>query len=454
MIDITEFGAKGDGSALCTEAFRQAVAAAGEAGEPVRVPAGTYVTGTIDLQGVSLHLDAGAVVRGSSDPADYPEMPFHHNELGTLRALVVCLGGQDVVIDGEGTIDLNGSSFYDFSSPIVPESRVPFTQAQKAECTVKHSWRPSQSVFFYQVKNLTVKGITVLDAPCWTFSFNECQNVKVLGLTIDTNLNVPNDDGIHVCGCDGGDHLRLPHLHRGRLHRHLRYYGLGQAMREHCDHQLRAAVLLKSHCHRLYLQPHPQRAHRQRDHPGEQPGPVLYVQRPGRPGGERAGRQHGDRYPGAGRELVGQRGAHLLYGVKHDYHIPADQNPHRETPVNYRNIVIRDVICAGGERHWRRGHRKQLRERDAAGHHHGAQALCQFSPEGEHLRPGSRPDGGGGAGGLLCVPEGCRRRDGAGYDADSLQRAGAAGGGGAVRPAPPGRKEERAQATACALSLF
>ena len=80
---------------------------------------------------------------------------------------------------------------------------MPFTQAQKAECTVKHSWRPSQSIFFYQVKNLTVKGITVLDAPCWTFSFNECQNVKVLGLTIDTNLNVPNDDGIHVCGCDG-----------------------------------------------------------------------------------------------------------------------------------------------------------------------------------------------------------------------------------------------------------
>ena len=36
MIDITEFGAKGDGSALCTEAFRQAVAAAKEVGEPVR----------------------------------------------------------------------------------------------------------------------------------------------------------------------------------------------------------------------------------------------------------------------------------------------------------------------------------------------------------------------------------------------------------------------------------
>lgn len=27
--------------------------------------------------------------------------------------------------------------------------------------------------------------------------------MKALGLTIDTNLNIPNDDGIHLCGCDG-----------------------------------------------------------------------------------------------------------------------------------------------------------------------------------------------------------------------------------------------------------
>ena len=48
-----------------------------------------------------------------------------------------------------------------------------------------------------------MEGITVLNAPCWTFSFNECRDVKVLNLTIDTSLNIPNDDGLHFCSCDG-----------------------------------------------------------------------------------------------------------------------------------------------------------------------------------------------------------------------------------------------------------
>ena len=347
MIDITEFGAKGDGSALCTEAFRQAVAAAKEAGEPVRVPAGTYVTGTIDLQGVSLHLDAGAVVRGSSDPADYPEMPFHHNELGTLRALVVCLGGQDVVIDGEGAIDLNGSSFYDFSSPIVPESRVPFTQAQKAECTVKHSWRPSQSIFFYQVKNLTVKGITVLDAPCWTFSFNECQNVKVLGLTIDTNLNVPNDDGIHVCGCDG---VIISDCHISTGDDCIAISGITDWARP-CGNIVITNCVLRS-CSKAivigYIYSHIRNVLidnviiRESNRGlcfmcNDQGGLVENVQ---------AANMVIDTRVRAGN-WWGNGEPIFFMGVKHDYHIPAEQNPHRETPVNYRNIVIRDVICAG-----------------------------------------------------------------------------------------------------------
>ena len=34
-------------------------------------------------------------------------------------------------------------------------------------------------------------------------TFSECENVKLLGLTIDTDLNIPNDDGIHISACKG-----------------------------------------------------------------------------------------------------------------------------------------------------------------------------------------------------------------------------------------------------------
>ena len=85
----------------------------------------------------------------------------------------------------------------------MPESRVPFTQAQIDECTYPIGTRPSQCIFFHNSKNITLRGIRVIDAPCWTLSFNECENIKVIGLTIDTDRNVPNDDGIHFCSCKG-----------------------------------------------------------------------------------------------------------------------------------------------------------------------------------------------------------------------------------------------------------
>ena len=184
MINILDFGAAGDGAALNTESFRQAVAAAKSTGQAVLVPAGCFLTGTIDLQGVSLHLEAGAVIKGSPNREDYPVMPYQHNELGPLQALIVCLGGENVVIDGEGTIDLNGSSFYSFSRPLVPPSRVPFSPEQLEECTVDREWRPTQSIFFYQVKNLTLRGVTLLDAPCLTLTLAECENAKALGLNL------------------------------------------------------------------------------------------------------------------------------------------------------------------------------------------------------------------------------------------------------------------------------
>ena len=189
MINIVDFGAAGDGTFLNTAVFAEAVAAAKEKKDCVYVPSGTYLTGTINLDGVSLYLDSGAVIKGSSDLSDYPEQDFYHNELGVLRALIVNLHADNVVISGSGTIDLNGKSFYDTSVMNVPEGRVPFNDRQAAECTYPIGERPGQC--------------TVIDAPCWTFSFNECENVKLTGLTIDTDLNVPNDDGIHISSCKG-----------------------------------------------------------------------------------------------------------------------------------------------------------------------------------------------------------------------------------------------------------
>ena len=203
MLNIVQFGAVGDGVAINTKSIQAAVDAANKTGETVQIPGGVFMTGTINLNGVSLYLEPCAVLKGSPNMEDYPVQPYYHNEMGQLTAMIVNLGHDNVTIEGSGTIDLNGTSFFDTTGRAVPESRVPFTEEQVAECTYPQSYRPAQCIFFHNSKNITVRGIKIIDAPRWTFSFNECENVKMLDLTIDTNLNVPNDDGMHFCSCKG-----------------------------------------------------------------------------------------------------------------------------------------------------------------------------------------------------------------------------------------------------------
>lgn len=201
MINILDFGAVGNGTALNTKAFEKAIAEAKKNCGTVYVPAGTYLTGTIDLQGVSLYLESGAVIKGSENLNDYPYQDFYHNELGQLRALIVNLKHDNVSITGSGTIDFNGHSFYDLEKWNVPQSKERFSDSQIHECTHLIGDRPAQSLFFFDSKNITISGISVIDAPCWTLTFAECENVKLTGLTIDTSLNIPNDDGIHISSC-------------------------------------------------------------------------------------------------------------------------------------------------------------------------------------------------------------------------------------------------------------
>ena len=203
MLNIKQFGAVGDGVTMNTAAFERAVNQARATGETVFVPSGVFLTGTIVLNGVSMYLESGAVIKASGDLADYPPQPYVHNELGVLRALMVNLHSDNVVIEGSGAIDFSGSAFYKMDEYNVPDSKVPFTPSQVLECTHPIGPRPAQCLFFHDSKNVTVRGVRLLDAPCWTLTFSECENVKVQGLTIDTDLNIPNDDGIHISACKG-----------------------------------------------------------------------------------------------------------------------------------------------------------------------------------------------------------------------------------------------------------
>ena len=110
-----QFGARGDGLTLDTPALQQAVdACAQDGGGTVFVSAGRYLTGSLFLRDhVSLYLDAGAVLLGSTDPADYPITSNRWEGMEQLTHSPLIAGNElkHIAVAGRGTIDGQGAQF-------------------------------------------------------------------------------------------------------------------------------------------------------------------------------------------------------------------------------------------------------------------------------------------------------------------------------------------------------
>ena len=136
-VNVVDYGAVGDGVTLNTAAFASAVEACSQAGGGyVSVPAGQFVTGTVELKShVYLELLPGAELLGSMRIADYrgtrrgsawdPRISAHINQklvadaddpapINPCKALVLAEDQHHVGIIGHGT--LNGRRGYAFPS--------------------------------------------------------------------------------------------------------------------------------------------------------------------------------------------------------------------------------------------------------------------------------------------------------------------------------------------------
>lgn len=158
-----------------------ACAAAG--GGQVRVPAGTYLTGTLYLRSdVELWLDKGAVLLGSGEIADYPEPDSSFTDaVGHRRgrALLLAENLHDVALRGPGVINGQGGLF-GFDSPV-------------------HYERPFL-VRFINCTRVTVDHIHLLDSPAWTLHLLNCEHVEINAVRIDSRVN-ENNDGIDLDSC-------------------------------------------------------------------------------------------------------------------------------------------------------------------------------------------------------------------------------------------------------------
>lgn len=116
IILANEYGARGDGKTLNTQAIQRAIDAAVRQHSAVTFARGVYLTGSLFVKsGVTLQIDKGVILLGSQNLVDYPVMPTRVAgvEMPWPAALINVYEQNDVRIQGEGTIDGDGKIFWD-----------------------------------------------------------------------------------------------------------------------------------------------------------------------------------------------------------------------------------------------------------------------------------------------------------------------------------------------------
>lgn len=171
-------------------------------GGSIHIPAGLYHIRPLELKShINLHLEAGARLLASGKREDYAPIGYHHNEMGDVHSVLYALDQEDISITGAGIIDLNSDAFYHPENPAeLPSVGPEVTQAYLDEAPRSHDWRVNQPIFFHQCHHIRIEGITVRNAPCWTITCNFSHSIKMLNLTIENSLIIPNSDGMHFCG--------------------------------------------------------------------------------------------------------------------------------------------------------------------------------------------------------------------------------------------------------------
>jgi hypothetical protein len=195
VYNIVDFGAKGDGQTLCTQALQAAVdACTKDQGGTVLVPAGVFVIGTVEMKSnVTLHIAAGGKLLGTADGKQYyaaKAIPLQGDStLGDGNVgLIFGVNADNVTIEGPGTIDGQGAQFRSPSRGVPPPSGRGGAD------------RPYH-LLFHRCKNLRVRDLTLLESAFHSIRVIQSSYVWMSGLHIHNRVNA-NNDGFHFISCE------------------------------------------------------------------------------------------------------------------------------------------------------------------------------------------------------------------------------------------------------------
>lgn len=211
--NVFTYGAVGDGITNDAPSIQAAIdECSGHGGGRVLLAGGyTYRSGSLVLKSnVELHLEMGAVLKGSDYLEDYNlfgltqkteegiAVPTYENCDYTGRPTLFFLYARDcenISITGYGKIDGNEQIFYGLVTP----------------WHIDGSFYPRVPLLFFEnISHLTIMQVTLTGSAFWTTHLVGCNDVLIDGIRILNNLRLANCDGIDPDHCKN---VRITNCH-------------------------------------------------------------------------------------------------------------------------------------------------------------------------------------------------------------------------------------------------
>ena len=194
---ITDYGVSADSYVHTKELQALIDMVAGNGGGVVVVPPGVFMTGALFFkQGTHLHLERGAVLRGSTDISDFP-VTTTRMEGQTCKYFPALLNADSIqgfTITGEGVVDGNGLPYW---------KAFWLRRKWNPAATNKDEQRP-RVLFVSRCRDVRIEGVCFQNSPFWTTHYYQSENVRLMNLKIYSPhgpIHAPSTDAIDIDAC-------------------------------------------------------------------------------------------------------------------------------------------------------------------------------------------------------------------------------------------------------------
>lgn len=239
-VNITDFGAKGDGVTLNTQAINEAIKAVNEkGGGKVIIPEGFWLTGPIEiLSNVNLHTEKNALVLFTTDKDAYPIIETNFEGLDTRRCQspISARNTENIAITGYGVFDGSGDSWRPTKKEKLTEGQ--WNKLVKSGGVVNEKgnvWYPSEAsmkgaaacsnfnnpdnistdeewasirdwlrpvmINIVKSKKVLLDGVTFKNSPAWCIHPLSCDNITINNVKVYNPWYSQNGDALDLESC-------------------------------------------------------------------------------------------------------------------------------------------------------------------------------------------------------------------------------------------------------------